>query len=289
MKKHFILSLVITTFLNLNLQAKPLPPDGGIYSHQVFLATSQDSLTWVQDEKLLFDHASVPDAVIRPDGTIFLYFIDASGSHDKLSVAKSTDGKTWEKKTVEIEGLPEKKMAVDPNPVLLGDGSIRLFYFVPDNISGDPAFGEGDHKIYSAVSKDGLHFKQEEGIRFSHARITDPDVVKTKSGWVLFTSMGPSLLMATSSDGKTFASDETVVSQNGAVSRTISLGNGYRVFKCTQGTIYSQFTTDFKTWKEEGERIKGEPGMLVCDPGVIKLPDGTYKMFYKKAPMKKRN
>lgn len=255
-------------------------PGAGIYGHQILSAVSPDSAHWTLEGKVLFDHASVPDAVITQDKTIFLYFVDASEGHF-LGGAKSKDlGKTWERFRVTIDGK-ERTDAVDPCPVLLEDGKIRLYYFGNFGLPG--RMMDVEHKFYSAISEDGVHFK-EEGICLSAPQITDPDVVKTEDGWKMFVSKGRELLSATSTDGKNFTLDGITVSRAGAISDTIAVDGGYRTYISSRG-IMSQFTKDFSSWKEEGTCISQN----AADPSVIQLPDGTYKMFYKQVTQAKEN
>lgn len=257
----------------------------GIYNHQVVSATSPDGLNWTKNDNVVFDHASVPDAVIDKTGTIFLYFMDASSGHE-MSVAMSTDqGKTWQKKTVAITGRQTQGHAVDPNPLILNDGKIRLFYLGTFGPPDPRNPGAANAKICSALSSDGIHFVEEGGFRFSGKGLTDPDVIKTPTGWKMFVSQGREDLSTSSPDGITFTQDEKSASTTGAISDTIAMEDGYRLYKCSQGGIHSQFTKDFKTWTEEGLRISGGFGFGICDPGIIKLPNGTYKMFYKQMPV----
>lgn len=268
----------------------PVPrrdPGQGIYSHQVFSARSKDGLHWQKDGKLLFDHASVPDAVIMPDGTIYLYFMDGSQGHG-MSVAISRDlGRSWTKDTVAISGRQEPGDAVDPNPLLTADGQIRMFYLGTFGPMQDPSHGSRMHNIRSALSADGIHFGEEPGVRFAHQGITDPDVIQAPSGWKMFVSQGRTNLSTSSPDSQAFTLDDTPASRDGAVSRTVAMDGGFRMYRCSQGGgIASQFTSDFKTWKEEGVVLPAERETITCDPGVIRLPDGTYVMFYKQAPMR---
>lgn len=256
----------------------------GIYSHQIYSALSADGLNWTKEERLIFDHASVPEAVITADGRIYLYFMDASEGH-AMSVAMSSDlGQTWKKSTVEIADRQTSGHAVDPNVILLADGTFRLFYL---GTFGPPQFGQlQESHICSALSKDGIHFIEENGFRFTkRGMITDPDVVKTSSGWMMFVSEGRKNLVTSSSDGMTFVEIGNPASLSGAVSKTIAMGGGWRMYRCGQG-IESQFTRDFKIWIQEGVRVHLDSGKMMCDPSVIRLPDGTYKMFYKTAPAK---
>lgn len=275
--------MVFSSLLLAVLAMNPTPPMGdGIYSHQIYSASSRDAKSWTPDGKLLFDHASVPDAVIDRQGRIYLYFMDATDRGHKMSVAISGDlGKSWKKETVVIAKRQSPGMAVDPNPIMMEDGSIRLFYL---GTFGPPRPDDPDHQICSALSQDGIHFTEEPGIRFSAPRLTDPDVIRTPTGWKMFVSQGRINLSTSSVDGKTFTQDASPASTRGAVSRTIAVNGGYRMFRCDRG-IAMQFTKDFKIWQEEGPAIVNRLGEMVCDPGIIQLPDGSWKMYYKKMPL----
>jgi hypothetical protein len=263
----------------------PQQQSDGIYSHQVYSAISRDMVTWQKEDVLIFDHASVPEAVIDAQGVIYLYFMDASERPDRMSVGLSRDaGTTWEKKSVEIAGRQTEGQAVDPNVMILKDGTFRMFYLATFG-PPDPNQTRENH-IGSALSRDGVHFTEEPGFRFSSSdRITDPDAIKTPSGWRMFLSRGQINLSTVSPDGNSFLERGPPTADDGAVSKTVPAEGGWRMFRCARGGIASQFTADFSSWKDEGARIVAEPGKMTCDPSVIKLPDGTYKMFYKMAPM----
>ena len=173
----------------------------GPYFHKIYAAISKDGLTWQKQDKVLFDHASVPGAVIK-DGVIYLYFVDASGGA-QVSVGISKDlGKSFDKHAIVIKDttLPP----VDPNPVLLDNGKIRLYYFASPVTAGDPAAASGSHKIMSAESSDGINFESPREV-FAEENITDPDVFKTSKDWRVFVSKGTALDLAISSDdGITF-------------------------------------------------------------------------------------
>lgn len=253
----------------------------GPYYHQIYSATSTDGVTWEKQINLLFDHASVPGAVIK-NNNIYLYFVDASGnSGDQLSVAISKDlGKSFEKQQVKIKDatLP----AVDPNPVLLDNGKIRLYYFASPVSTGDPAKASGQHQIMSAESNDGINFENVSEV-FAEENITDPDVFKTNNDWRMFLSEGQKLILAISTDsGVTFKKDDSFAWNKGGVCDTIKIGDVYRTFYCGEGGINS--ATGAETGKLTGEdevRLPSEQGQITCDPSVIQLPDGTYLMFYK--------
>ncbi len=54
------------------------PPTAGPYTHQVLSASSPDGLSWTHDGVVLLEHASVPCAIVMPDGRLRIYYVDAS-------------------------------------------------------------------------------------------------------------------------------------------------------------------------------------------------------------------
>jgi len=252
----------------------------GPYYHKIYAATSQDGLSWQKQNKVLFDHASVPGAVIK-DGVIYLYFVDASGDlSDQLSVGISKDlGKSFDKQKIEIKGAT--LTAVDPNPVLLDNGKIRLYYFSSPVIAGDPAMASGQHQIMSAESNDGITFENPREV-FTEENITDPDVFKTTKDWRLFISKGTNLDLAISSDGGIIFTKQNDFSwSEGGVPSTFNFNGTFRTYFCGKGGIGSATGADTgKLTVESGVRVE-ESNKIVCDPSVIQLPDNTYMMFYK--------
>lgn len=253
----------------------------GPYYHKIYAATSKDGLSWQKQDKVLFNHASVPGVVIK-DGVIYLYFVDASDSaSDQPSVGISKDlSQTFVKQTIKIKGATSP--AVDPNPVLLDNGQIRLYYFAnPVSASGDPAKASGPHQIMSAQSSDGINFENPQPA-FAEENITDPDVFKTAKDWRLFVSKGTALDLAISNDnGLTFQKQNDFSWSEGGVPSTFNFNGTFRTYFCGKGGIGSATGADTgKLTVESGIRVE-ESNKIVCDPSVIQLPDGTHMMFYK--------
>jgi len=252
------------------------PPGGTTndvpWNHRVMSATSSDGLTWVKDDRIVADQASVPDAVLDNDGNIRVYYVDWYNGH-VISVALSHDGVSWIYKKVtiqgEVAGSQSGPSAVDPDIVLLSDGRYRLFYMYAG-------------KIYSAISNYGINFVKEDGVRFQEGGYTwmDPDVAKMGDVWRMFTwrqitDITNEVVSAISSDGLSFTK-ENILTNVGNISCTIPAENGYRMYYVEGGGISSTFSTDGRNWVSEGLRLDS-----VADPTVIRLPNGTYKMFYK--------
>ncbi len=256
---------------------QPLPPvqaQDGPYWHQIYLARSDDGLTWEPVGGMLRDHTSVPE-IVRWHDTLWIYAVNAQ-PHRLIALEQLPDG-AWEPHYVEIDGF-DVSLAVDPDVVVLPDGRLRL-YFYGFSPARTAKTDEGPATIYSAVSRDGLTFVMEPYPRFqSDSLITDPDVVQDRDTWWLYVTGHDGLVIASSTDGLVF--QETGSSQNGTISGTVVLDDGtLRQYVCRQGGIGSQVSSDGVTWTpEEGLRLTGP----VCDPSVIREPDGSWLMVYKR-------
>ncbi|OGG46235.1 MAG: hypothetical protein A3F84_19655 [Candidatus Handelsmanbacteria bacterium RIFCSPLOWO2_12_FULL_64_10] len=259
---------------------------GGPFNDEVWTATSKDGLAWTVGSAAVASRASVPGVVEGKDGTLRIYFVDFSGRPDPgeeaLSVIESDDGKDWSKSTrVSVKDKPNKGAAVDPSVVLLDDGRFRLFYFGSEMTRGDPASAKGPRRIYSAISSDGVAFENEEGVRFEHERITDPDVVKVGDAWWMFLSAGQETLTARSDDGLKFEKVDRTF--KGGVPGALAVDGGVRVFTCRDGIVSWRWDLKGEP-REEGKAIeRGKGYKIAADPCALRRGDGTYFMVFKRA------
>lgn len=249
--------------------------DQGPYQDKVSFAIGTSLLNWTDSQKILAEHASVPD-VIYKEGTLYVYFVDVSenGKSEQIGLLRSKDkGQTWEEKQfVTISGLG-KKVAVDPAPTLLADGRIRLYYF---DIAPTQTEGTQNNTIYSAISSDGINFVEESGIRFKRNDIYDPDVIKMGDVWRMYVGTGnQQVLSAVSTDGLNFTY-EGIALNGGAIPNVIYENDSYYLFT---GGIEISTSTDGKTFTKTSNRF--DCGGLTADPGVVKLENGSYFMVYK--------
>lgn len=266
-------------------------PNGPFY-HQVYSAVSTDGLNWTTDGKMLFDHASVPGAVITGDNTIFVYFVDGTSSvKNGPAVAKSTDlGQTWtEYATVFSNPLSDKFCGADPEVELLDDETIRLYLICfPMSKISNQSKQKVQSQVISALSTDGINFTIEDGQRVlsqSGETLTDSDVIKIGDLWKMYISSGPKVVSLTSNDGLTFTRDDGFRNTTGAVTGSYLINeNLARHYYCAQDGIRSATSSGGEWTTESGIRIAMGENKMVCDPTIIKLPDGTYKMFYKIQP-----
>ena len=274
-------SISLTSDIEPGVGAGTPPPGSnpgldGPWNHRVMEATSINGLNWVKSNRTVSDQASVPDAIVDKDGRVRVYYVD--WKNGGISVAIS-NGSSWIYK--KVNGLTPEW--VDPDVVLLPDGRYRLYasYMQPSS---------PQDKIYSAISADGITFQQETGVRYQESSITDPDVIRVGDVWRMFISKGPTTVSLVSTDGLTFTR-EGELPISGSVTCTIKVDEGYRIYyhSSVPGKglcIFSAFSQDGENWVYEGLRLEpGQEGMLdqwgVGDPAVVKMPDETFRMYYK--------
>jgi hypothetical protein len=253
-----------------------MPGQDGPWNHRIMGATSSDGLSWVKDNRVVSDQASVPNAILDNASRIRIYYVDWKNGGLSVAIA---NGSGWIYK--KVQGVTPDW--VDPDAVILPDGRYRLY------ASYMPYSGPQD-KIISAISSDGITFQQESGVRYQEDTITDPDAINMGNVWRMFVSKGPVTVSTVSSDGLTFAR-ENELPLSGSVTCTVRVDGGYRIYyhSSVPGKglcIYSAFSQDGSTWVDEGLRLEpGAAGALdqggVGDPAVVRMPDGSYRMYYK--------
>lgn len=254
-------------------------PRREVTKDQVYFTTSNDGLEWVPSI-LLSEKASVPDVIRTSQGVYWAYWVDFSNftapRTEKIGVARSTDGSTWEKLgTVQFKDLGGI-VPVDPDVIELPDGRLRMYFY---DITQD----REEHPIYSAVSSDGLNYLLEPGVRFQMARIFDPDVIKLKDGrYRMYLNNEGRIISATSADGLTFTLDPGVRVERGGVPGAIVLNDGsVRLYGCGISAYKSADGLNFSF--EVQTSIRATPPAIVCDPAVTATPDG-YLIVYKYNP-----
>ncbi len=242
------------------------------YYHRVYSATSSDGISWVVDNTLLFDHASVPGAVYF-DNKLYVYFVNAEDwQNEKLSVAISEDrGATFTTQDVQITGS-NSPYPVDPAPII-DNGKIRLTY-----LGNFGQMGQGEAgKIVTATSSDGINFT--EGGVIVNGNFTDPDLFYDDVGgqWVLFLS--PTMTKETASSLSSSFVPDSGFSWNGSVSSTHKIGNKFYTYYISEGEIsVAEYSNGSLTKVADG--ILNYQG-LNADPSVAIFGDNDYKMFFK--------
>jgi uncharacterized protein (TIGR03437 family) len=265
---------------------------------------------WTKEAGARVAEGNVPFVFQLDDGTFRLFCCSGSG----IGSAISKDGLNF---TIEAgvrlagtgrAGDPES-IVCDPSMVRLPDGRYRLYYKGSDGPGGP---GQAVHRVYSAVSADGLNFTRE-GLRLESKDTVDngwasvPEVVRTFDGRyrMYYVSNGPpertGLVSAVSDDGLNFTREPGVRMPGPADAATarlpwvdpavVRLPSGqYWLFGLVNvlppasgvSGIYSAHSAD-------GLNFVADPGPLVTSPGtqtdtfdptVIGIGENRFRMYY---------
>jgi hypothetical protein len=117
-----------------------------------------------------FERAGVPTVARLGDGRLIAahqhFPADFGADFDKVAVHFSDDdGRTWSPpQVIQLTGLPAgMRFPFDPTLVPLPDGRVRIYF---TSLHGR-RFDESKPAIYSAISRDGVKFEFEPGVRFA--------------------------------------------------------------------------------------------------------------------------
>ena len=251
------------------------------------MATSSDGFNFVANNELLLEHASVPDALIRPDGGMRIYFVNGEPGRHGIWVAKPSDSGTWELiDCIRLDGKFNGN-AVDPDIVILDDGRYRMFYFEGHFVKPAPR-KKRIHPIFSAISDDGLNFRVE-GHMISAERVTDPSVIQMANGkWLMALSQGDRTLLAGSDDGYDFDLTGVEVELGGVPELAVLADGNIRLYVTARGIKSLLSADDGETWTvENGSRLSSKTGEIVADPSLITTESGDWILVYKVAQMLK--
>ena len=244
-------------------------------SHRVQWAHSTDGVSFVVDDTILLEKASVPDAVIGPNGKVWVYFVNGHPGQHAIFIAEQQDDGTLETfDCIRVDGVIRPN-AVDPDVVRLPDGRYRLFFFEGWFVDG--AKPQEDHPFYSAISEDGIHFTQEVKVLETNGGGTDPTATYLDDGtWLLGVTTGEGVLLAEGTDGGAF--ELTGVSFPNGIPEIASFDDGtVRMYIMGMDIRLIYKSTDGgETWTEEG--TFNAPG---ADPSLVQLGTNDYALFFK--------
>lgn len=262
-----------------NFQGNNPPWEGSIY-----LAESEDGMSFT-NEKLFVDHAGVPNLLLTGDNKLIAAFQYFSYEVEELfgfiAYTVSEDfGETWSPvKNIKFEGIQidDKggQTPVDPTLVELENGSLRLYftYHVP---------GKQYPELYSAISEsvDGV-FRSEGGQLETNEMILDPAVAYFKDGWHHYTvrhgsGRGGSYsnVHSVSDDGLDFKLQDDISMEFSFLGDVIEDEGVLRFYGTGNGVVLAT-SMDGYSWTKLKERVSDG-----ADPGVAKLPNGSYLIVY---------
>lgn len=222
-------------------------------------AISEDGQQWIQEEGIRVNvHSSdaekwvyCPDVIILPNGHYRMYFQAKSVyDHDMILSAISEDGLHWTRESGK-RFYNETAHLGSPRCLLLEDGRYRL-YCHEFPLPFQTGLKAGNN-IISAISKDGINFLRESGIRITQETeletfaVYAPEVIRLEDGTYRMYYAGWSkepregrIFGATSQDGLHWTKEKAICVNN---------GGAYQEIK-------------------------------VSEPCITRLPDGRFRMFY---------
>lgn len=255
------------------------PGASEIVRHHIHRAVSNDGMLFVGEATPVIRSASVPEAVLGPDGTIWLYFVNGQLGHHGIFLARGgAEGPMEIVDCVKLDGEFDPT-AVDPDVVRLADGRYRLFHTSFAYLR-QPGSGQKGPMIRQAVSDDGIHFTVERLL----VPGADPGATQLADGsWLLAVPRGPEgILIYRSADGVQFDLLGRIPESRGMPDLLV-LPDG-RVRMYLGGGESAAYISDDggRTWaRESGFRltVAGKPAPS-GGATVVRLPDGRWVMFY---------
>lgn len=263
-------------------------PKEVVSPHKILSAISDDGIIWTPENKLIIPWGSAHEAIYGPDRNVLLFYVDRNFY---ISLAKSDDGLNFSNAKIIIWPRNEGEYFIDPNPVVLPDGSIRIYLRHLYNFLKQES-GNIKSEILAFRSKDWEAWTLEEDVRYvdpegkQGARaVMDPFVVWLNgNNYRLYRPKGGRITgIADSIDGgKTFPIERKSF-YGGDVAQVIRIDSRWRMYYVS-GEIESgkpQYTglaesPDGLKWKiMKNITFKGGWGAH-----VLKLPDGKYRMYY---------
>ena len=251
------------------------------------------SFSWEKDSGSRVADGSVPFVHKLKDGGVRLYYCNSKG----ILSAVSKDGLTFTKEQgVRISpGTGFESIVCDPTIVDLPDGKMRMYYKGAN--SQNPGPGQSIHKIYSAISSDGLTF-QKEGLRIDSETNGDngwasvPDAIALSDGrvriyYVTASGMEHGIGSAISSDGLDFVKEAGIRVPNLVDPALVKIGDKYLLFAASIDERFAKVPKGIYYLESSDGLDFGEPIAVfqeddVYDPSVLKIDDSTVRVFYGK-------
>ena len=267
---------------------RPLADLSYLQCHQIFAAASSDGLVFRASPKPLLDKATAPEAIADGAGIRLYYVSGMAGKHGIWTARAELQGDGWRVATAEpvlINGAHNGDI-VQPDVIRLPDGKLRLYtyqgFFVTRQPKQIPGMVERPHRILTALSDDGVNFR-DEGPAIQLDAAEHPTVVQIANGRFLLATTQPKtqrVLIGTSSEGSRFVLNGTAIP--GGAGDLIALADGtIRLYYEVPGGIASRLSRDSGTrWENEPE-LRLSNATPIVEPSIIRLFSGAWWMFYR--------
>jgi hypothetical protein len=236
--------------------------------NRTIIARSRDGLSFEYVGFLALQNWGTVAPIQLDDGRFRLYAFSQSGEPHVASFV-STDALQWTQEQGARLIARQGESITDPFVVRLNDGAWKMFFKIERRDAppppGTPGAPRGNPTIRpndQATTRACLPEKKSIGI-------PDPN--------------GPAfhqVLIAKSSDGLTWQSDNRVIIDQASVPEGLRLADGRLIIYAVDGTlsglglVYAESKDDGKTW------VCGKINVQGADPDVVMLPDGRIRMYY---------
>ena len=251
------------------------------------------SFSWEKDGGSRIADGSVPFVHGLKDGKVRLYYCNSKG----ILSAVSNDGMVFAKEQgVRISpGAGFEFIVCDPTIVNLPGGKIRMYYKGAN--SQNPGPGQSIHKIYSAISSDGLTF-EKEGLRIDSETNGDngwasvPDAIMLPDGrvriyYVTASGMQHGIGSAVSPDGLNFVKEDGIRVPNLVDPALVRIADKYILFAASIDERFAKVPKGIYYAESSDGLDFGKPTAVfqednVYDPSVLKIDENTIRVFYGK-------
>ncbi len=249
--------------------------------------------SWQKDSGSRIVDGSVPFIHKVKEGKMRLYYC----KDNTILSAVSSNGLafTTESGVRMAAGTGFESQVCDPTIVNLPDGKMRMYYKGADTMNPGP--GQSIHKIYSAISSDGLTF-QKEGLRIDSQTSGDngwasvPDAIVLSDGririyYVTVADGQHGIGSAVSSDGLHFIKEPGLRVENLVDPALVQMGDTYLLFAASIDERFARVPKGIYYLESSDGLNFGEPravfqGDDVYDPSVLKIDEKTVRVFYGK-------
>ncbi|MBI2134675.1 hypothetical protein HYU09_01680 [Candidatus Woesearchaeota archaeon] len=251
------------------------------------------SFSWEKDSGSRITDGSVPYVHKLKDGRVRLYYCNSKG----ILSAISKDGLAFAKESgVRISpGTGFEVQVCDPTIVDIPDGKMRMYYKGANSLKPGP--GQSIHKIFSAISSDGLTFKKE-GLRIDSETNGDngwasvPDAIMLSDGrvriyYVTASGMEHGIGSAISYDGLDFEKEAGIRVSNLVDPALVRIKDKYVLFAASIDERFGQvpkgiYFSESSDGLDFGKQIPVFQTDNVYDPSLLKIDENTVRVFYGK-------
>ena len=238
--------------------------------------------TWrfTPDPGVRLRDAVTAEALRRKDGSVTLYV----NTPKEIAAFRSSDGLVFRR----VRG--RMPLGAHPTVVVLPDGRLRMYY------ATEAALPYAPSRLQSAVSRDGLYWFLEDGIRLGDVGFGVMEVVRLPTGgWRLyFNDRKPDgssrIVSARSTKGFVFFPEHGVrLPQPYVDPAVVRLPSGRWLMAVStiergrRQRIHLAESTDGLDWDVDRTPIVSSPGANVFDPTLLPIGHGRYRMYYNRS------